>query len=302
MPGVARQPGLDEIAAGATGNAMTAAPREGGARPLAGTFLIDAHVHCHNCFAQATFLDRAAAGFGAAAQELGVAGRAVGWLLFAELPQERYFDALRAGEIEPRGWLLELTDEPTSLIARGRDGMVMVLIAGRQIATAEGLEVLAVGTRAGFADRRSLPATVAAVRGQGALAVVPWGFGKWSGRRGRAVTRLLEELEGDGVFLGDNAGRPAGWWPPRQFTQAARREIFVLPGSDPLPLPAEADRVARYGLALEGAVDPQLPTAGLLRLLAGLREQPKTFGRLQSLATCLAKQLAMRWRKHRRAP
>jgi hypothetical protein len=267
---------------------------------IEGRFLIDAHVHCHPCFAQAAFLDHAEASFCAAAHEFGVTGRVVGSLLFAELPPERYFEALSAGELEPSGWRLERTCEPTSLIARGRAGMIMVLIAGCQIATAEGLEVLALGTRARFAAGQSLPATVAAVRGQGALAVVPWGFGKWWGRRGRAVMRWLEELESDGVFLGDNAGRPAGWPPPKQFAAAAERGIFVLPGSDPLPLPAEADRVARYGLAVEGAIDRERPTAGLLQLLAGLRVQPETFGRRQDPASCLARQLAMQWRKHRR--
>ena len=275
---------------------MTAAQRE-----LAGTFLIDAHVHCHGCFAQAAFLDDAAAGFTAAARRLDIAGPAIGWLLFAEMYGDHYFDGLRTGRIEPAGWTLATTLEDTSLMARRQDGQTMVLVAGRQLNTEEGLEVLALGSSTALADGEDLATTVERVRAHGAVAVLPWGFGKWWGRRGQALTRYLETLEQPGVFLGDNAGRPALLPPPPQFAQGAGRGLFVLPGSDPLPLSAGAAGVARYGLVIEGAVDADRPAAGLLRLLAGLRQQPATFGRRDGIAACLGKQLAMQWQKRGRA-
>jgi hypothetical protein len=177
----------------------------------------------------------------------------------------------------------------------------MVLVAGRQLTTREGLEVLALGCGAPLADGDDLATTVERVRAQGAVAVLPWGFGKWWGRRGQAIMRYLETVDHAGVFLGDNAGRPARLPPPPQFAQGAGRGLFVLPGSDPLPLPAEAGSVARYGLVLEGAVDADRPSTGLLRLLAGLRQQPATFGRRDGIAACLVKQLAMQWQKRGRA-
>jgi hypothetical protein len=293
MPRIARQ--ADEISAGANGDA--AAQGE-----LAGTFLVDAHVHCHGCFAPAAFLDHAADGFAAAAHELGIAGPATGWLLFAEMQGDRYFDGLRTGRIEPAGWTLATTLEDTSLIARRQDGQTMVLVAGRQLNTGEGLEVLALGSGAPLADGADLATTVERVRAEGAVAVLPWGFGKWWGRRGRTMTRYLATVEPAGdVFLGDNAARPVLLPPPPQFTQGAERGLFVLPGSDPLPLSAAATSVARYGLVLEGAVDAGRPTAGVLRLLAGLREQPATFGRRDGMAACLVKQLTMQWQKRGRA-
>jgi len=300
-PGVARQAGLDRTAAGATDGAAAAAQQETGAKPLAGTFLIDAHVHCHGCYAQAAFLDAAAAGFTEAAHRLGIAAPATGWLLFAEMQGDRYFDGLRTGRIEPVGWTLAPTLEDTSLLTRRQDGHTMVLIAGRQLTTEEGLEVLALASNAPLADGEDLATTVERVRAHGAVAVLPWGFGKWWGRRGRALTRYLETIEHAGVFLGDNAGRPARLPPPPQFAKGAGRGLFVLPGSDPLPLSAEVGSVAGYGLVLEGAVDADRPTAGLLRLLAGLRQQPATFGRRDGIAACLVKQLAMQWQKRGRA-
>jgi hypothetical protein len=281
----------------APGSAPPAAPRPD---PLAGTFLIDAHVHCHAGVAPEAFLGHAARNLAAAARGAGLAP-AAGWLLFTEMAGDHAFAALRDHGGALAGWRLEPTAEAVSLLAFGREGFPLVLVAGRQIVTAEGLEVLALAAPGPFADGRELAATVAAVREAGGLAVLPWGFGKWWGGRGRALTRFLETAAPGAVFLGDNRGRPALAAPPRPFALAADRGILSLPGSDPLPLAAEHDAVGRYGFILEGAVDPARPAEGLLRLLAGLERQPRPFGRRQRLGPFLARQIAMQWRKRRAA-
>jgi hypothetical protein len=285
-----------------TADVVTTASQEPAAEVLAGRFLIDAHVHCHGCFAAPAFLDHAAAGFTAAARGLDLAARPIGWLLFAELPDDHYFDDLRHGRLESPGWTLAATREDASLIARRPDGTTIVLVAGRQATTSEGLEVLALGSDAPLADGERLATTIERVRASGAVAVLPWGFGKWWGRRGRTITRYLETAAGGGVFLGDNASRPEVLPAPPQFAQGAARGLFVLPGSDPLPLSAAVAKVARYGCVLEGAVDAARPAAGLLRLLTDLSRQPASFGRRDGLAACLVKQVAMQWRKRRQAP
>jgi hypothetical protein len=274
-----------------------AAPRPD---PLAGTFLIDAHVHCHAGTAPAAFLDHAARNLASAARGEGLAP-AAGWLLFTEMAGDHAFAALRAGAGELPGWRLEPTFEAVSLLAHGAGDFPLVLVAGRQIVTAEGLEVLALAAPGPFADGQELAATVAAVRAAGGQAVLPWGFGKWWGARGKALTTFLEGAAPGAVFLGDNRGRPALAAPPRPFALAADRGILSLPGSDPLPLAAERDAVGRYGFVIEGAVDPARPAAGLLRLLRGLVRQPRAFGRRQRLAPFLARQIAMQWRKRRAA-
>ena len=78
-----------------------------------------------------------------------------------------------------------------------RPGTLPVLvIAGRQIVSAERIEVLALGTRTQIPDGQPLAATIDAVRADGALAVLPWGFGKWWGARGRMVDAYLETATG----------------------------------------------------------------------------------------------------------
>ncbi len=279
---------------------------------LSGTFMVDAHVHCHAGVAPARLLDHAAANIAAAAAALDIRP-AAGWLLFTEMAGDDAFAALEraaANGTTLDGWRIRRTAEPISLIAepisptdRDAAALPLILVAGRQIVTAEGLEVLAIGARGPFSDGQDMTSAVAAVRAADGLAVLPWGFGKWWGSRGAVVANVLAHATPGSVFLGDNGGRLQGTSPPAAFATAAAKGIPVLPGSDPLPLAAEAETAAgRYGFVLEAVVDADHPAAGLLAHLEALREQPPSFGNRQSLLPFVSRQLAMQWRKRRRAP
>jgi hypothetical protein len=76
---------------------------------------------------------------------------------------------------------------------------------------------------------------VRAVQDSGALTVLPWGFGKWWGERGRRVERLVNELGANAVFLGDNGSRPQALGRPRLIETGERQGFRVLPGTDPFP-------------------------------------------------------------------
>ena len=281
---------------------MNAARRQSTEQWLRGIFMVDAHLHCHAGVVQARLLDNAAANIAAAAARRHL-HPAAGWLLFTEVAEENAFAELarlaRAGA-GLDGWQLRATAEPVSLIAEGPASFPLVIVAGRQIVTAEGLEVLAIGAPGPFADGQDLESTLAAVRAADGLAVVPWGFGKWWGRRGALVDALLAKATPGSLFLGDNGGRPEAAPAPAAFAAANAKGIMVLPGSDPLPLPAEAATAAgRYGFVIEAEVDADYPAAGLKRHLAALREQPPSFGRRQSLVPFVGRQLAMQWRKRK---
>jgi hypothetical protein len=269
---------------------------------LGGTFMVDAHVHCHAGVAPACLLHHAAANITAAAARRDVRP-AAGWLLFTEMADDDAFSAFEraATAAGVDGWRIRQTDESVSLIAERPADFPLILVAGRQIVTAEGLEVLAIGARGPFADGQDLGASVAAVRAADGLAVLPWGFGKWWGRRGAVVEDFIARATPGSLFLGDNGGRLRSAPRPAAFATAAARGIPVLPGSDPLPLDAEATTAAgRYGFVLEAVVDASHPADGLKARLAALREQPESFGSRQSLLPFVSRQLAMQWRKWRR--
>jgi hypothetical protein len=263
---------------------------------ITGPFLVDAHVHVHSCYPADRLLDAAKANFASSAVSQRAPERALGCLLFTESSSADFFAALCDGSsrAEVGGWRLERTDEETSLLACLDDRPTLLLVAGRQIATCEGLEVLALMSRQRFSDRLTLDETIEAVRAAGAIAVIPWGFGKWWFARGRLLEQYLNSPHGGSVLLGDNGGRPALFPRPPLFAIASRGSLPVLPGSDPLPFPSEMSRIGTYGFMLEGSLDCRTPAASLKRLIEDLDHQPPVFGRSASLLKFVVNQSKLR--------
>ena len=266
--------------------------------------LVDAHAHLHGCFALEEFLDGAREAFQRAAGELGVP-LAEGVLLLAQTGGDERFERLAAqaggAPHDGAGWHLSRTGEPVSLAARRGDGARLVLVCGRQVRTAEGLEVLALGTCAGFDDGGPIAAVLPEVEASGALAVLPWGVGKWLGRRGRIVAGIIEQAR-PGLACGDSGNRPLFWPTPTLLRRARERGVRVLPGSDPLPLPSEARRAGRLGFAVGGALSSDLPAADLARRLADPRTPVTAFGRLETPWRFLRNQVLLRVRGGRCEP
>jgi hypothetical protein len=263
------------------------------------TILLDAHVHLHRCFDPAGFLDSARVNFRAAAQRTG-RSNGIGCLWLTDPAEERSFRRLSQGLDAGRQlgrWLLSQTSEPTSLVAHHESGDTLLLLAGRQIASRERLEVLALGSELDFPSDRSLDDTIAAVRESGALAVIPWGFGKWWFRRSRLLAATLASLTSGSFFVGDNASRPRVIPRSSLFVLAASRGIYNLPGSDPLPLRWEVRKPGRLGAVLEEPLDLSRPVESLLRTLRGLQAQPPLFGGPHSLMGFARSQLGLRLRR-----
>lgn len=261
---------------------------------MTGAALVDAHVHLHRCFAPAAFLDAAARNVAAAAAAWGLPGDTPGVLLLAEQAGVDAFGAL-AGGPPLEGWTLGPITEAVSLRATGPGRPPLILVAGRQLVSAEGLEVLALGTRQAWPEGRPAAALIEAALQAGALVVLPWGFGKWWGRRGALARRLL--AADPRLCAGDNGGRPAGVPRPRGLGLAARAGRLVLPGTDPLPLPAEVGKAGRFGFVVPADLDPDRPFASLKAWLVRQRASPRAYGRLERPATFLARQLALRRRR-----
>jgi hypothetical protein len=127
----------------------------------------------------------------------------------------------------------------------------VIVVAGRQIVSSEGLEVLALGTDKAIPDGTPLAATVETIRALRAIPVIPWGVGKWLGRRGQVVKSYIGSSSGDAVFLGDILGRPPFWPRSSIFRVGAARGIGVLPGTDPLPLESETLRAGSCGFYMD---------------------------------------------------
>ena len=268
----------------------------------AGLFLIDAHVHVQGCFAEGPFFERALANLEIAADRSGIGPGWLGCLLLTEAAGEQAFGRLKAraaSDGSAREW--RLTREDCSLVLWRNGEERLVVVGGRQIVSAEQIEVLALGTIVALPDGQPLTETLAAVRAVGALPVLPWGFGKWLGRRGRMIAERVASARPGELFLGDNGGRLAGSARPRLFARAEARGLAVLPGSDPLPFAQEAAKVGRYGFVLRAPFEPAAPFAAIRAALTRLAGSPRPFGRLERLPTFAHRQIAMQFAKRRRA-
>jgi len=256
-------------------------------------------VHLHDAYEPGRFFDCAAENFERAARDHGWANP-IGTLLFTEAAGADWFGRLEAGRVDTDAWTVERTREATTLVV-ARGARRLVLIAGRQVVSREGLEVLLLGTRVALADRLPIRAVLAEGERAGALRVVPWGVGKWLFGRGRLLDQLIEAARpGDGFFLGDSAGRPFFWGRPRQFARAARRGIRILPGTDPLPFPSEVSRPGSFGFRLPWTEGNPVTTATLMSALSRADADPVPYGRLERVGPFLRHQIAMQRRKRRR--
>ena len=208
----------------------------------------------------------------------GRADGLLGLLLLAQGTREKVFEALTSAGQVGEWRMAPVAGEPQTLIAR-RGPISIAVVCGRQVRADDGLEVLALGTEEQFADGRSFREVLDAVRRSGALAVIPWGLGKWTGRRGRNVAATMEALSDMDVFLGDNGSR-FGWLPlPKRLAAGEARGFRILPGSDPFPFGADHRRVGGFGFFMDEPPNEAAPWGRLHAWLRERRGSPATYGR-----------------------
>lgn len=263
------------------------APGGSSGAPVAPAALIDTHVHFHDCFDLVEFLAAAATNLERRQEELGLApagddAEPPAWVLLVMETDDRSLSSRLsdgAERLEEAGWQCGPTAEPGTATLRSGGGPPLHIVEGRQVVTAERLEVLATPCSDALASGLSLGETLRAARRSEAVAILPWGFGKWTGRRGRIVRALLESPRRDGLLLGDNGGRLELGVKPRLLTLGAQRGFPVVRGSDPLPIASQVRRVGSSGSLLRGPFDPDRPATSVRALLGDLRRPPRAFGR-----------------------
>jgi hypothetical protein len=260
--------------------------------------LIDGHVHFHQCFDAVPFVETAYGNFVRAAGTAGCEHNFAAFLLLVETFEAHWFDDLaelaRTHGSVGGGWGVRATADPCQLKLVGSGGRELNVISGYQIVTAEKLEVLALGSRDRVRDGLPIRDVIRRVKASNALAVVPWGFGKWLGRRGKLVRDLVEAAESRGFYLGDNSNRLAGLPEPAIFGRARAAGFEILPGTDPLPFPKEAARAGTAGFLYRPRSEAEdLDSWPVVR--ARLEEpSPITpFGHLESLPSFVKNQIAM---------
>ena len=257
---------------------------------------VDGHVHVYACHDAGRFLAAAARNFASAARTLRRKEYS-SVLMLAEGEEENWFaEAVSwadgaAGA--PAGWTFRRSGEEISLFVTNSEGQEMIIVAGRQLAASEGIEVLALATSRRFREGERAEDIVEKVTAAGAIPLLPWGVGKWTGRRGR----LVGELIASGSFplaAGDSGNRPLFWPRSALLAEARHRRLVLLSGSDPLPLPGEEERAGSFGSVLSGLLSSDRPAAELRLLLeSGIGGTP-SYGRTMGPLHFFRSQLGLR--------
>ncbi|MBU2676275.1 MAG: hypothetical protein KJP16_04265 [Gammaproteobacteria bacterium] len=264
---------------------------------------VDAHVHIHGCFSIQDFLSAAAANFSHHAERFVSGGEPRYVLCLTESCGVDEFTGLSrladdkseaVGTIEAM-WRFEHSGDDRCLIASHPVLGEIEIVAGRQIVTAERLEILALGSLEKWEDGQAAADIVESVVSSGAIPVLPWGFGKWMGRRRRVVEDLIRKFGGGSLYLGDNSGRPSIMTDPPEFVLAQGFGMRILPGSDPLPFSSEYDRAGSFGFYVDNVSDGESVWTGLRAILQQENDDIHHFGSLESPLRFLRNQVAMQY-------
>lgn len=261
--------------------------------------LLDVHAHFQAGFPVLGFLDAALGNLNRGAAGLGLESETPVGLALADAAGQPGYAGLVDSLTRGGAGAWRLADEPDATACRVRredDGRTLFLVRGQQLATAEGMEVLALAGRALLDPGRALAETCARAREVGAAPVLTWGFGKWAFSRAARVRSLLAAAGPGELLVADSGTRPGIWPAPAPLAEAARRGLGVVVGSDPLPLPWHRRRAGSCGSFLAGDFDPQQPGPSAARLLLALAGRAPAFARHSGLAALLVDQTALRAR------
>lgn len=236
--------------------------------------LIDTHIHIYDSYATEILFQ--------AFRDNTIRAKAnMGAMILVEREGVDYFSKLKADEgIPPNSKIIE--SDATSFIIRTPSLPDIIIVAGRQIACKEKIEVLAYGTQLPIPDGTPIRETINQILAAGAKPVLAWGVGKWLFKREKIVKSLLNEYTPEQLMIGDSALRPTIWAEPLLMRSARKNGFTILAGSDPLPPSDQALRAGQYAERYDKNIDTSKPiTQQLLDILCN--KQTNVFGRRSNL-------------------
>ena len=232
---------------------------------------VDTHVHVYHCYEANAFLSRAVS------NSRMMNPHATLILCLTESRGFDFFQELKTRAVDNNpiyGWSASMiVGQPA--IALNQADQNLIIIAGRQIITKQGLEVLALFNDLHYDDGLDIQAVIDKINENKGVAVLPWGVGKWLGKRGAVITGLLSANKPERLAIADISTRPALWPEPAQFRLARHAGYACLYGTDPLPLHNDQYRIASAGMRLELSTDPSQAVAELKTRLYRIKSKDK---------------------------
>ncbi len=225
--------------------------------------IADTHIHLYPCYDLITAFNNLRLNL----QQL--APNAVRAAFFTERSDCDYFAGIRDGSVKvvSNDFRNEPLDEKEGLVLIDKDGSLLYLFAGRQIVSAERVEILALTTDMTIDDGMPAQDVINAVIGSGGVPVLSWAPGKWMFKRKKVISELIHSFSPDKLLIGDTSLRPTLWMEPLLMRKAVKKGFSVIAGSDPLPFIGEENYLGKYGSIINGPFDKNKPIASIRNLL-----------------------------------
>ena len=267
------------------------------------TLAIDAHVHLYQIFDLNTAIERGIENLQKLIRSDGSQENLVPIWLLAERSDASMFEHLlnMAKNNETVNHYHFSRIDAVTITVRKDDRTVLHIFAGRQLISAENLEVLSLVSNYNPPDRRfPLSTLVSQIKFHEGIPVLNWAPGKWFGERGEIVHQLIQESNPAELFIGDSTMRPSFWRTPGLVRKAQKLGFSMLAGSDPLPFSGEEEMIGVYGTMAQGEFDDTQPSKSLKTILIDQRNSLRIVGkRSNSLSFVIRQFKIMREKKTR---
>ncbi len=183
------------------------------------------------------------------------------------------------------GYEIMATPEKEAILARSGKHEHLIL-AGRQLVSRDGLEVLALATSVTIKDRAFTTAElIQKVNAAKGVAILNWAPGKWFFKRGKIVQEIFEKFTPNEVLIGDNPLRHQFWPKPKLMQAAIAAGFKLIAGSDPLPFLKEEKYIGSYGFQVKSDFDAKHPVTSIRNLLLQPAVAAHLVGRRNNLFT-----------------
>jgi len=182
-------------------------------------------------------------------------------------------------------------DENEAILVEIEGKPMLYILAGRQIVTKEGLEILSLASTYYQKDKeKSIGEVINSIVNSGGIAALNWAPGKWFFSRGKVIKRVIEEYAPENLVICDTSLRNTLWPMPKLMIAAQKRGFKIIAGSDPLPFNSEEKYIGSYGFYLTGDFDINYPAKSLQLLLKQAQVNISFFGKRNNVFTFCKRQ------------
>ena len=245
--------------------------------------VFDPHVHIYPCYNLGRFFNATLGNLGRASRRLFPKHDVVFALCLTERRDCFYFDKLASGELTAPGFTITTLNEKNVVLVKSDSGRDFFLFAGRQIVTAERLEILSLLSNVYHKDGKDMPSTIKDIQTNGGVPILNWAPGKWMFKRKKIVAALFNTMSPGELVIGDTSLRPQSLPMTGLMKKFKDRRFQFIYGSDPLPFPEEETRAGTYISYFANGFNEQFPEASLRTLLTQTVTAVSPYGSRSSL-------------------